>query len=678
MATKNKPKQNNPAAPRPAAAKEAAPAMTTQFFTGFSFWRKYWLPALALMVASLGLYNQAARFGYVLDDEIVIWKNAYVQDGFSGIKKIFGADSFMGYFQKKEDLYRLPGGRYRPMSLATFAVEIGLWGKPESEKTTEKAGENRADTKTFGRGIPEYSHVVNILMYGLLGVLLMQILAGLFAGDRERPWWFSVAFFGAAIFVFHPLHTEAVANIKGRDEIIALLGGLGALYASMRYFDTRKFYWQIIAAVAMLIGLFSKENTLTMIPIIPLTIWWFGRSNSGGRPTLANCFSGTWLLWVAAAIFIFMRYQALGYMVDHGKVMPPDLMNDSFLGMKMGEKLATIFLTLGWYIKLLFFPYPLTHDYYPYHVPKVNWSDWRAFGSLALYVGLGIWSLRAAKSRSVTAYAFIFFVATISIVSNLFVSVGSFMNERFAFMPSVAFCLLAGWFLAEKLPQLIKNEPGSPNLLGTILLLAGLGAGAWATIDRVPDWATGFALNESAVRRSPNSARAQSFYTSAIYNERYMQTKEPAEKAKWVDTMEVHVKKALEIYPDYGSAWVMRANVAFARFETDIQMDKLFNELTLCIEKAPYVTMLKNNVLNYLKYFAQNGGNPLKVNAFGYRIGYEYYYKKLKNPQLAMEYMEKAILTGVPDERLYAGLAEVYDALGKPEQAARIRALPLN
>jgi protein O-mannosyl-transferase len=674
MAKKINPKPAAAPAPRTKAA-VPPPAAPTQFYTGWAFWRRYWLPALLLVGASLGLYHRSIGFGYVLDDEIVIWKNAYVQDGFKGIGKIFGADSFMGYFQKKEDLYRLPGGRYRPLSLATFAVEIGLWGKPAEEKTTEKAGENRSDTKSFGRGIPWASHLINILLYAWVGILLMQVLAGLFAGDRERPWWASVAWFGALIFVFHPLHTEAVANIKGRDEILALLGGLSALLFSMRYFNTRQTGWQVLAAVCMLLGLFSKENTLTFLPLIPLTIWWFGRTESGGRVSFGDSLKGTWMLWIAAFIFVIVRFKALGYMVDHGKTMAPDLMNDSFLEMNMGEKLATIFLTLGWYLKLLIAPYPLTHDYYPYHVPKVGWSDWRALGSLALYVGLGIWALRALKTRHVAAYAFIFFVVTLSIVSNLVVSVGSFMNERFAFMPSVGFCLLAAWFLAEWLPKRIKT--GSFNIIGTSLLVLALGAGAWVTLDRVPDWQNSFTLNQSAVRRSPGSARAQSFYTSAIYNEKFTPERDPRVKALWVDTMEYHVKKALEIYPDYGSAWVMRGNIAFARFDVDKQMDKLFNELTYCVEKSPYNTMLRNNILAYIKYFAQSGGNPNKVNAFAYRIGYEYYYQKLKQPALAAEYMERGILTGLPDDRLYAGLAEVYDRLNKPADAARIRALPL-
>lgn len=625
------------------------PAPTSFFQPGF--WRRHWLPSLLLIVASFGLYQASIKFGYVLDDEIVISKNKFVQEGFGGIGKIFGADSFMGYFQKKEDLFRLEGGRYRPLSLATFAVEIGLWGLPEeAAKDTGVAGSSKPTDKP-GRGIPWLSHVLNILLYGLNGVLLYRILLGFFPAG-ERKWWFGTAFFGALIFIFHPLHSEAVANIKGRDEILALMGSLGALYATMKYFDRPHAGWLVLSGVSFLLGLFSKENTLTFLAVIPFSIWFFGRVSAG------RAASASWPLVAAALVFIVVRYNALGYMVDHGKAVR-DLMNDSFLGMTLGERLATISLTLGWYVKLLFVPYPLTHDYYPYHVPKVGWTDWRALLSLALYVGMSVWAWRNLRQRAVPAYAIVFWLLTLSIVSNLFVSVGSFMNERFIYMPSVAFCLLAGWFLAEKLPNLIKNTDDQPNLLGSILLAGALAAFAWITIDRVPDWENALSLNTSAVRHSPGSARAQSFYTTSVYQELYTKASDPAEKIRWVDTMEVHIKKALEINPNYGSAWVMRANIAWARFDQDHQMDRFFNELTACLEKNPGNTMMRNNIDQYMRYIATKGGNPNKINAFAYRMGYEYFYQQRKDKKSALQFLEYGAMTQTNDERVMTALAEL-------------------
>lgn len=628
---------------RPALQKErraANPAATFQP----GFWRQHWLPALLLVAVSFALYAAAIRFGYVLDDQMVFWQNVYVQKGFAGIRDIFGYDSFMGYFQKKENLMLLEGGRYRPLSLATFAMEVSI----------------------FGNGRPNISHFINILFYGLTGVMLYRVLVGLFPITEGGRWYFSVPFIAALLFILHPLHSEAVANIKGRDEILALLCSLGALYATLKYFDTNRSLWLWVSGVLLLLGLFSKENALTFLAVIPLTVWFFSKA------PLNRIAVSVIPLAIAAFVFIIVRYKALGFMLDHGRVVN-DLMNNPFLGLSAGQKLATIFLTLGWYVKLMFWPYPLTHDYYPYHVPVVNWADWRALGSLVLYLGMGIWAVLNLRKRSVPAYAILFFLLTLSIVSNLIVSVGTFMNERFVFMPSVGFCLLAAWFLARKLPEWVKEQPDRPYLLGAGVLVIAAGLFGWITVNRVPDWKDALSLNTSAVRNSSGSARSHCFYVTALYENKYLKTKDPAEKKALVDTMEYHINRSLEINPDYGSAQVMLGAIAAARFEQDHQMDKLFNTFGDLMEKIPNNANFRPFFDKYIDYLAKNGGNPNKINAFCYRIGYEYFYKQKQDTKNALSVLELALPTQAEDERVLNALAEIYAATGNAAKAAEMR-----
>lgn len=416
----------------------------------------------------------------------------------------------------------------------------------------------------------------------------------------------------------------------------------------------------------LLLGLFSKENALTFLAVIPLTVWFFTKAPLNRIATSAIP------LAIAAFVFIIVRYKALGFMLDHGRAVN-DLMNNPFLGLGAGQKLATIFLTLGWYVKLMFWPYPLTHDYYPYHVPVVNWADWRALGSLALYLGMGIWAVLNLRKRSVPAYSILFFLLTISIVSNLFVSVGTFMNERFVFMPSVGFCLLAAWFLARKLPEWLNEQPDRPYLLGAGVLAIAAGLFGWITINRVPDWKDALSLNTSAVRNSSGSARSHCFYVTALYENKYLKTKDPAEKKALVDTMEYHINRSLEINPNYGSAQVMQGAIAAARFEQDKQMDKLFNTFGDLMEKIPNNTNFRPFFDKYIDYLAKNGGNPNKINAFCYRIGYEYFYKQKQDTKNALAVLELALPTQFEDERVLNALAEIYSATGNTAKAAEMR-----
>jgi len=643
-------KASVPATPAASRSRRTPPQLTGIFRPGF--WQDQWMPALILVVLAFVLYGAAISFGYVLDDQMVIWENAFVQKGFAGLRDIFGYDSFMGYFQKQEQLFLLEGGRYRPLSLATFAVEVGIFGKDNA-------------------ALPHISHFINILLYGLTGVLLYRILLGLFPLKEGGRWYFGMPFLAAVIFMLHPLHSECVANIKGRDEILALLCSLAALWATLKYFDTNKGLFLGLSGLLLFLGMLSKENALTFLAVIPVTAWFFCPAE-GRKGRMFTAFAP---LLAATFLFIIVRYRALGFMLDHGKAVN-DLMNDPFLGMNAGEKSATIFLTLGWYLKLLFYPHPLTHDYYPYHVPKVNWSDWRALLSLALYLGMGVWAMLNLRKRSVPAYSIVYWLLTLSIVSNLFVSVGTFMNERFVYMPSVAFCIFAAWLVSRKLPEWLKEQPDRPAILtaGIMILVAGLFG--LRTLTRVPDWKDAMSLNQAAIRVSYDSARSHCFYVTSLYKDVYQEksknVRDKKELAPIVDSMEYHIKRSLEINPNYSAALVMRSAVAAARFDLDHQLDKLFHEFEYIMERIPYNTNFRNFLDQYMKYL--DGSNADKYVAFCHRAGYEFYFQKKNDPKTALHFLQFGIDRQTEDIRLLDDAAEVYAALGDPAKAAEMKA----
>lgn len=619
------------------------------------------MPVLVLFALAFVLYGISIGFEYLMDDQLVIWDNLFVQKGFAGLRDIFSHDSLLGYY--KEEKLLLEGGRYRPLPLATFAIEIGL----------------------FGKNHPGIGHFGNVLGYGATGVFIYRIFLGLFPVREGGKWFFSLPFLTALIFLLHPLHTEVVANIKSRDEILALLGALGALYATMKYFDTNRGSWLLWAGLSFFLGLLSKENALTYLAVIPLTLWMFtkvpaGRIGAASLPLLA-----------ASLLFVLLRFKALGYMVHHSKAMD-DLVFNPFFGMDAAEKYATIFLSLGWYLKLLFVPHPLTHDYYPYHVPKIDWSDWRAGVSLAIYAALGIWAFlqfrnarntdanRAdpAPTSLLPAFCILYYLLTISVVSNIFADTSTFLNERLAYMPSLGFCLLAAWFVAWKLPEWLKKHQESPNvlsagLLGVFVLLFGLRV--WT---RLPDWGgKGEGLVESAMRISENSYRANYYYASMLYNEQFLKmtdatdAKSTEAKNALLSDIERHTDRALEIYPGYLLASTLKANVATARYRQDKQLGKLLTQFEKLIQTQPGNGDMLIVVLNTLK--ALKGSDPNVYDAFCHRIGYDLYFKQKHDLNGALEFLNHGLNNYPQDVNILKDLAEVYTAMGDQAKAAEMQ-----
>lgn len=576
-----------------------------------------------LIIAALAffLYAPSLRYGYVLDDQMVYVNNQYVQEGFAGIGKILSTESFAGFFGEQKNL--LVGGRYRPLSIVTFAIEKGLFGQ------------NAA-----------LSHFVNLLLYALLGWLTYRTLRRVFPPQEKGSWWFSLAGLATLLHVLHPIHSEAVANVKGRDEIMAALGAVGALYASWRYAQAGEMRWNIIAAVVFFLGLLSKENALTFIAVIPLALHYFGSASK--QHLLIN--TGT--LALTGVLYVALRYAIVGQLLG-GAEADPNPMNDPFVNLSAGNKYATIFLTLGWYLKLLVFPHPLTHDYYPYQVPVVGFDDWRALLGLALHValaGVAIWGL---WKKNVPTFAAAFYLITLSIVSNLPFTVGAFMNERFVFLPSLGFSLFCAWLIVAFLPKKLGLGAGQSYPLG-LGLIAVLSLGyALKTFTRLPDWKDETTLNDAAYKISTGSARAKLFHAVAIFRNEYAQLPTNELKKAKLNEMIPMVAEATRILPEYKAAWGFMAGLAGERYKIDLQLKPMLDVFAQAAVYDPN----SQSIHDFMKYVKPSSGAvPKAIADFAYQVGYLHFAQQKRDMEHARQYLQYGVGTEGVDPRIEKAL----------------------
>lgn len=522
------------------------------------FWSKNGIAAAILFLLAMALYATTINFEYVLDDQIVLTKNNYVKKGLGGLGDIFGKESMSGYFDQQRDL--VVGARYRPLSIATFAIEYEFFKVPSIG----------ADGNSTYTGNSKVSHFINILLYGLTALLLFRVLTVFIKEKKERPWFFSISFLASLFFVLHPIHSEVIANVKGRDEILAFIGALATLFYALKYAKTNSMLSLVLAMVIFFISLLAKENSLTFIAVVPLVLYLFSNTdfNRIGKITGA--------LTITAVLYLLLRYQVIGYFLSSGKEIR-DIMNNPFYGLDFSEKFGTIFYTLALYIKLLVFPHPLTHDYYPFHIPVLGLFDFRSLIGIVLNLGLVFIAFKTFKKGSILCFGILFYFITLSIVSNIPFTVGTFMNERFVYFGSLGFCLILAWLIVDKIPEWLKIKEGEANILGYGLLgLFVIGFGL-KTIERVPAWATPLTLNAAAIKISKNSARANCFYATALFQEYKVMNPSP-ERNALLDEITIYVDRAMEINPRYGSAITMKSGVIAEQYKRDNDVDKLLNE----------------------------------------------------------------------------------------------------
>ncbi len=581
------------------------------------FWQQHWKEAMIIPLMAFALYWMCLPYGYVLDDQIVIKDNKFTQKGFDGIWDILSTESFSGYFGSQQDL--VAGARYRPLSIVTFAIEQELFGDNHVIR-----------------------HFVNILLYGLLGLLLFRIFSVLLPNKGVAPWMLTVPFLAAVLYIFHPVHSEVVANIKGRDEIMTALGAFGALYLTLRFLTNPKIIWLVLSFISLFLGLMAKENAITFLAVIPLTLYFFTKAKTKDYViTFAP-------LLVAAVIYIGIRTEVIGYLLNSGKVID-DLMNDPFLQMNGPQKMATILYTLLVYLRLLVFPHPLTHDYYPYHIPIMNFAKPGTLISIAVYAGLAFAFVKGWKSKSIYAWGIGFFIATISVVSNIVFPVGTFMNERFIFISSVAFSVLCAWAFVRYGWK--SSRPGIRyGALGILMLV--LSAYAFKTYVRVPAWKDALSLNSQAVLVSPNSTRSNCFMATALY-ELARDTTDEVEKQKLMEEGEFYADRSLAIYPEYLAANQIKSGFVANRYNQTHDLDKLLAEFTIIIKAKPQTEYVRQ----FLEYLNQRE-DIQKLTDFYYRMGYEYLSKERGMHSWAVTYLKLGEQIAPNDPRILFGLGK--------------------
>lgn len=527
---------------------------------------------MSIFLLGFLLYANTFMHDYALDDAIVITDNMFTTEGFKGIPGILSKDTFFGFFKTEGKANLVAGGRYRPISLVLFAIEYQIFGNN-----------------------PFIGHLMNALWYSLTGILLYLLLFELFkpAKNQVKRYWIPLV--ATLVFIAHPLHTEAVANIKGRDEILTLLFSLSAVLLSLRAFKEKKTLLHLAAGTLFFLALLSKENAVTFLAILPLTFYFFTQAKT--TQIVAQC-----IPFITATILFFMiRFAIFGYVFGVGGAPSFELMNNPFLkwagngyvAMDFNEKLAIIFYTLGKYVQLLFVPFPLTHDYYPRHVGLMSWGDVRVILSILGYVGAGIYALIRLSKKDPVSYAILYYLITISIVSNIVFPVGTNMSERFLFMPSVGFCLLLALLTYQfsKAATAKKFSQLNPYLggVGAIVILFSI-----ITILRNPAWKDNYTLFLTDIYNSPNSAKLR----NAVGGELTAQAINANEQEKKAMLTEAigHLQEAIRIHPSYKNAFLLLGN-ANSLLDNYQQAINQYDE-ALAID-SEYQEALQNKAITY-------------------------------------------------------------------------------
>ena len=616
--------KQNPKKIQPQQKKQAPPAVSlTPALSPLSTFRQQsiFIILIGAIIYFNSIYNpNTGRFNkYALDDDIVMRLNDYVQEGFAGLGKIMSTDSYDSFFKSMGSAGELSGGRYRPLSAVTFAIEQQLFGECHGTRMLEVRdslanfqmmqmnpnianrliGEKAALEAQISQShekIAMIRHIISVLFYILSAVLLLKLLRDYIFKYANIKFIHpnDIAFITAIIFLVHPIHTEVVANVKSRDEILSFLFIVLTFIYVFKHDEKKEpkyLYWGLFF---YFLALLSKEWGITLVALIPLSYYIFRRY------PLGKCIQLSLPYVVIGVFYLLLRYKFVGA-GKQGEIT--EVLNNPFVFASPIQKYATYIFVLIQYIRLLLFPHPLSADYSWKTIPYNSFGDLSVWFSILVHLAIVYYFFVLLRKRNWLAFAIGFYLFHLLLVSNLLMPIGATMGERLIYHSSLGFAMAAAFGLLWLFRRLTPNpSPHSPSRsalaeqggegnrnqqaknLFVVLMVLLVVPMSYKTMARNPDWESDNILFMHDAWVVPNSVLANGNAGKAFIE---WAQKDTANKPRLLDSAIYHLDKAVTIHPKYVNGYLNLGLAWFQKKDLD-KTEHYWNEARKYFPSHPF------------------------------------------------------------------------------------------
>jgi tetratricopeptide (TPR) repeat protein len=420
----------------------------------------------------------------------------------------------------------------------------------------------------FGRLDPFGYHLVNLLIHlingGLVTLLVLllcrvadrspltpdslRLTAASSSATPSAPLsaqW--IALSTAALFMVHPVQTEAVTYIVQRFASLAALFYLLTVVCYLRWRISpaakQRYLWYGAALLATVLAMKTKENTFTL-PFMLLLVEsvFFGLPSRRGWLGLLPFFLTLPIIPLSLHMIPFSPQGPLG----KGKVV----FARDFTDISRLDYLFTQFRVIVTYLRLLVLPIHQTLDYdYPVYHSLFRLPVLVSFLGLLGLGGGALWLLlrKPASSPAVRLAAFgvLWFFLTLSIESSI-IPIRDVIYEHRLYLPGI------GLFLAAS--ALLFGAPAGRRLRNAAAVAVGLVVVilAIATYERNTIWQSEQSLWQDVVRKSPNKARGHSNLGASF-----------ADQEQWTEALGEY-QIALTLHPDRPTFTAIQTNMGNA------------------------------------------------------------------------------------------------------------------
>ncbi|MCC5943432.1 MAG: tetratricopeptide repeat protein [Bernardetiaceae bacterium] len=623
------------------------------------FWlSSHLVQCIIISLLTIGIYANSVFNDYATDGARLLSHNPRLLD------TEFSTDGIMGFFMRdaydgidKNERPIAANEHYQPLTMLSFAIEYRIFGEH-----------------------PYISHSINLILYVLTGLLLLLVLERMlynFVPERQRH---LLSFVATLIFMAHPVHTEIVASVKGRNELLSFLLLLVMVLVLLREAVVKSVWVKVLLAPVVaslfLLALLTEEAALGFMVVIPLIFYFF-----------TNLRKRVVLLFNIPIILTAIGYWYLRrFFVSEA---PPDTLSDVFFNpfaeATLGEYIGSFAFAMGRYLLKLGFPFRLSHDYTYNAMPLQAWYAPWALISLIVCTAAIIWAVSKSHKRNIYAFAILFFMSYMGLIyigdyiinprEFLFLPTGSYFEERLLYVPSLAFSIAVAFATYELSVLIFKRKKQITFaykyvFLGTLFILMLY---AWRTVERNQDWASHDNIIRADIKVAPNSIRLNTAYTEILIRDAdSLDANENERKNLLLSEAEQYAQHAISIDSSQALPYILLGEIykrkgdiqsaisyyqlaaKFAPNDGNIYKEKGF----LMVENKEY----RNANIAFLEWFKKDK----TMEAF-LEIGK--CYEKLFEPDSALLYYQTYLQKHEEDAWLQNQIGKIYAKKGNFEKA---------
>lgn len=404
---------------------------------------------LLVIILAATVISYSKIFG--LDFQMIFGDNLYVLN-----KKIqdFSFANIVKYF------YSFHGGEYQPLTLLSFAVNYQIFGLN-----------------------PTVYHVQSLLMH-ILNIILVFILINRLTKNTE------ITVIITLFFAIHPMNVEAVSWISGRQNLLYSLFFLASLIFYQRYNTDnhkKKFYY------LSLLMFFISSLFMSLAITLPLVLFLF--DYYGDRK-----FSKDTILEKVPFFIISIIFGIVALLAHEST--DAEAITNMF---SLGDRFFLVSFGLMSYIIMLIFPYrgfaQSAIHHYPDKVDGLLPVEFYIAPAVILIIFLI--ALLLKRYRKNLLFGFLFFLITISVVSQIIPIGKSIITERYVYIPYLGLFFIIA-FIYNQLANKWKFRMVLKPLLIIILLALGISF-AYKTFTRNRVWQDSITLFGNVARRYPDN-----------------------------------------------------------------------------------------------------------------------------------------------------------------------------